>query len=112
VIEQEKSTNVLKDYYLLLFPTHYKTEGLPGSIIDAYTAGVPVIASRWQGFSDVILEGITGFGYEMKNQKELNNILVNLIDDSLVNIMRLNCIQEAQKYTPKNAISVLVDKLK
>jgi hypothetical protein len=48
----------------------------------------------------------------MKNQKELNNILVNLIDDSLVNIMRLNCIQEAQKYTPKNAISVLVDKLK
>ena len=112
VIDQEKSTSTLKDYYLLLFPTHYKTEGLPGSIIDAYSAGVPVIASRWQGFNDVIFEGITGFGYEMENQKELNNILVNLIDYSLVNTMRLNCIQEAQKYTPNNVISVLVDKLK
>ena len=78
----------------------------------AYSAGVPVIASRWQGFNDVIFEGITGFGYEMENQKELNNILVNLIDYSLVNTMRLNCIQEAQKYTPNNVISVLVDKLK
>ena len=35
VIEHSKSVEVIREYYLLLFPTRFKTEGIPGTIIDA-----------------------------------------------------------------------------
>ena len=34
----DKSTGVLKNYYALLFPTRFYTEGIPGTIIDAYAS--------------------------------------------------------------------------
>ena len=66
---------MLKNYFLLAFPTKFYTEGIPGTILDAYAAGVPVIASKWESFFDVIEEGKTGIGYEFDNQKELEKIL-------------------------------------
>ena len=56
----DKSVDVLKNYFALLFPTHYYTEGIPGTIIDAYAAGVPVISAKWENFGDIIEENITG----------------------------------------------------
>jgi hypothetical protein len=55
---------VLKDYFALLFPTHFYTEGIPGTVIDAYAAGIPVISAKWESYSDVIDEGVTGIGYK------------------------------------------------
>ena len=49
----DKSVEVLKDYFALLFPTRFYTEGIPGTIIDAYAAGVPVISARWESFSTI-----------------------------------------------------------
>lgn len=62
VIEYNKSVEVLQNYEILLFPTRYKTEGIPGTIIDAYFSGIPVIASKWDNFNEVIREGKTRFG--------------------------------------------------
>ncbi|MFR3494185.1 MAG: glycosyltransferase [Blautia sp.] len=43
-----QSTEVLKNYDALLFPTYYEGEGFAGTIIDAFAAGLPVIASDWK----------------------------------------------------------------
>ena len=48
-----------------IFPTRFTTEGIPGSIIDSYYAGVPVLASKWNSFDDVIEDGKTGVGLSL-----------------------------------------------
>src|SRR5690606_29973646 len=64
------SVDVLKKYFALLFPTQFKTEGIPGTIIDAYAAGLPVIASEWDSAHEIIDQGSTGYIYEfMRNSK-------------------------------------------
>ena len=82
--------NVIKGYYMLLFPTHFTTEGIPGTIIDSYAAGVPVIASKWDGFNDVIDNGVTGIGYQCLH----NECLQAAIEDA---IKSPNKIKEMKK---------------
>ena len=38
-MDSEKTVKTLENYYLLLFPTKFRTEGIPGTIIDALSAG-------------------------------------------------------------------------
>ncbi len=75
------SVETLKDYFALLFPTHYYTEGIPGTVIDAYAAGVPVIAPLWLNYKDVFEDGVTGWGYEFDNYKEFLKLLERVADN-------------------------------
>ena len=61
------SVDVLKSYFFLLFPTKCPGEGIPGTIIDAYAAGLPVVSSLYPNFAEIIDEGVTGLGYEFDN---------------------------------------------
>ena len=109
----EKSVEVLQNYFALLFPTRFYTEGIPGTIIDAYAAGVPVISARWENFSDVIDDGITGVGYDFFDVEKLKTLLLSFImDPSTINDMKIACIQKAQKYTTKVVIDILIKGLK
>lgn len=108
----DKSVDVLKDYFALLFPTKFYTEGIPGTILDAYAAGVPVISARWENFADVVDHGTTGVGYEFGNQAELLNILCQLYEKpELVHEMKKNCVFAAQKFTPSSVIKVITERI-
>lgn len=108
----DKSVEVLKDYFALLFPTHYYTEGIPGTIIDAYAAGIPVISARWQSFGDMITEDRTGLGYEFENTKDLEGkLLCAACEVDAFNRMKEYCLEYSQYFTPNDATKVIIDKL-
>jgi len=108
----DKSVEVLKDYFALLFPTRFYTEGIPGTIIDAYAAGVPAIAVKWESCSDVLEDGATGYVYAFGSQSELEGKLIYICQNSEKWIsMRRNCLEEAKKYTPEKVISIMIDRL-
>ncbi|MGO5542847.1 glycosyltransferase [Blautia sp. HCP3S3_H10_1] len=95
-----QTTNTLKNYFALLFPTKYYTEGIPGTIIDAYAAGVPVIASKWESFDDLVEEGKTGYGYEFGKSEQLTELLIKIASNPrLINSIKENCIKKAEDYT-------------
>ena len=101
----DKSVDILKEYYLLLFPTHFYTEGIPGTIIDAYAAGIPVISSKWESFCDVI-DDTVGIGYKFADVKELTENLNILKDKSnKIAFMKKECIKKAEEFLPKNVLS-------
>lgn len=50
----------LSHYDALLFPTQYDGEGFPGVVVEAYAAGLAVIASDWQDNAEVVIDGTTG----------------------------------------------------
>ncbi len=55
----------------MLFPTYWKGEGFPGVIIDAFVAGLPVIATDWNMNTEIIEDGVNGFIIEPKSSAAL-----------------------------------------
>lgn len=110
VVPFDKSVEILKDYFMMLFPTKAYTEGVPGTIIDAYAAGLPVLASRWESFNDVVEEGKTGIGFEFGSFEEMENTLETIIaNPQIITGMRAACTAKSQDYLPDKVFSVLTD---
>jgi len=108
----DKSVEILSGYFALLFPTQYFTEGIPGTIIDAYAAGVPVLSARWKSFADVVFDGYTGFGYPFENHNELLGLLDTIVSNPHKIIeLKKNCIQKAKDFLPENAIKPIIDRI-
>ena len=109
LVSFDKSVEVLKDYFALLFPTKFYTEGIPGTIIDSYASGLPVISAKWESYSDVVAEGITGIGYDFNDATQLEKILLKVIEkpDDLLS-MKVNCIHKAKDFSSESAIQVLI----
>ena len=112
VIPYYESSDVIKDYFFLLFPTRFYTEGIPGTIIDALAAGVPSVCSKWENYSDVIDDGVNGIGYEFMNNGELIKVLIYYADHPQeIYDMKRNCIVKAQSFSPQKVIEILTSRL-
>ena len=66
----------LTKYDVMLFPTHYYTEGLPGSVVDAYISGIPVIATKWKHATEFVDDGKSGFIIPFNNGQNILNELI------------------------------------
>lgn len=111
-IPSNLSIEVLKKYYLLLFPTRFQTEGLPGTIIDSFAAGVPVVAAEWEYCREMICDGVNGFIYPMYSISYLENILCEAFKHSdRVNEMKRKCLASTQDYMPERAMKILIENL-
>lgn len=61
VLQPDEIYAAMNDYDVLLLPTHYYTEGLPGSIVDAYISGLPVIVTEWKHSREFVEDGKSGY---------------------------------------------------
>lgn len=112
IIPADKSVEALKDYYALLFPTHYQFEGIPGTIIDALSAGVPVIARRWQYCDEMLVHGKTGYIYDFNEPEKLKDMILYAISHVQDTVqMKKNCIKEAEKYSEEYAMKLIAGQL-
>jgi len=108
----DKSTEVLKNYYALLFPTHFFTEGLPGTIIDAYAAGLPVIASNWENAGEFINDGKTGFIFNVHDIEGIKHSILKVLQNkNKYKEMKFNCLEQAKIFLPQRALKILFKKL-
>ncbi len=106
-----KTTDVLASYDLLLFPTFYDGEGFAGTIIDALSAGLPVIASNWRSNPEIINNNI-GRIFEVNNIKEMADDILELTNNSsLLLTMKKNCIHEAKKYEINCVMEILYNNI-
>lgn len=107
----DESTEVLKNYFALLFPTYYEGEGFAGTLIDAFAAGVPVIASDWKYNAEIVVDGQLGYIYSLKDEDGFKNILKRIsTGDCSVHSMKKECLNSAEKYLPENVLECLLNK--
>lgn len=105
-ISPDLSVETLCNYYLLLFPTYYKGEGLAGTILDAMAAGVPVITTEWHNNTEIIQDAINGYLVPIQDSQSIANILYHLaITNTMLLDLRKNCLQVALRYTPDQIIT-------
>lgn len=109
LVPYDQSVEVLSPYFVLLFPTKFYTEGIPGTIIDAYASGVPVVAAKWESFGDVIDDHSTGIGYRFDDQESFISVLEDIADKPQdILDMKVNCLKKAKEFSPQTAMNVLL----
>ncbi|MEL7222020.1 MAG: glycosyltransferase family 4 protein [Bacteroidota bacterium] len=67
VVQRDQINAYLQAYDVLLLPTYFSGEGYPGAIIEAYSLGLPVIATQWRAIPEIVKDGQTGRLIEPKN---------------------------------------------
>lgn len=112
-VDASESVQTLKAYDALLFPTKWWGEGVPGTIIDAYCAGIPVLASDWNANRELVFHKSTGLVYPTDEIVTLNDaiewVLAHRAETSQ---MRGNCLREARKFAPEAVISQIIAEVK
>ncbi len=103
--------SILANYYCLLFPTYYHGEGTPHSVIEAFMAGLPVIASDWAYNKEVVSDNKTGLIFKL-NTNELYEKIIWAINNSLkIGEFSKNCLLESKKYNIDNLLKPLLTNL-
>lgn len=100
--------NILAKYEFLIFPTKYYTEGFPGTILDAYISGLPVIVSEWKYAKEFVVDGKTGVIAPFDDDSGFINEVIKLLDNpEILEELRAGSRLEARKYSPENAWEIL-----
>ena len=104
IVDFDKSVDIIKGYYLTVFPTLYYTEGIPGTILDSFAAGVPVLSSEWESCFDIMNDRV-GITYSFNNDEALYEKLCYAIENpEVINAMKTECIKEAKKYSSDEVV--------
>lgn len=112
MVPYDQSVEAIKKYYALLFPTYWDGEGFPGTIVDAFSAGIPVVGTDWNCNGEIIENKRNGILYPNEEIKDLKEAIKWLIDnkDSMTQ-MKKQCIESAKKYQPDEYIDRIVRKI-
>lgn len=114
ILKPEEIVSFLaSNYDVMIFPTRYPGEGCPGAIIDAYMAGLPVIATDWKYNNEFVKDGITGV--LISNEKVDDQIVKQIVrlykNPSLIIEMKQQAHKEALRYSAYNAWEIIKDKI-
>lgn len=109
LLSPDKIHSTLLNYDLMLLPTKYYTEGFPGTVLDSYIAGIPVIVSEWKHSHEFVNNGVTGIIVPFENnQIYFNEAIFKLYKDrDMLTRMKYAAYQEAEKYSEDAAWYVL-----
>ena len=109
VLQPAEIHQTLSQYDVMLLPTHYYTEGLPGSIVDAYISGIPVIATEWKHAHEFIEDGKSGFIIPFENGEGvlIERILKLESDRHLLSEMQKYALEKRNEFAPPVLVSYL-----
>jgi len=99
VLPADKVLHTLNKYDVVLLPS-YK-EGYPGIIIEAYSLGIPVIASNLKGISEIINPYKTGILVEPKSTQDLT-VAIQFFDQE--NYIKLSTYAYSHFYNFESSI--------
>ena len=98
-IEPEAVPAVLARHDALVFPSTWPGEGLPGAVVEALQAGMPVIAARWRAIEELVEDGRSGLVVEPRSSADLARAMVRLVeDDALVARLSAGALERGAHY--------------
>ena len=111
IVDYDKSVDVLKSFFALLFPTYYEGEGFAGTILDAFASGVPVIASDWKYNAEIVNDNV-GFIYSIGDKQAFLKLLKSIAENPAILLdKKVQCLTEAERYKPENVVRILIERM-
>lgn len=99
-IAPENVSAVLAEHDALLLPTYHEGEGLPGSIVEAFQHGLPVIASRWRAIPELVIPAVNGLLVEPRDASALAAAMQRLVsEDSLFQELRDGALATGREHS-------------
>lgn len=108
-LQPDEIYKVLSDYDVMLLPTHYYTEGLPGTVVDAYISGIPVIVTEWKHSHEFVEDGYSGYIIPFENGED---ILINRVVEiegnrQLLRELKKNVLNKRKEFTPPIIVDLI-----
>lgn len=99
----------LSQYDVMLLPTHFYTEGLPGSIVDAYISGIPVIVTEWKHSHEFVEDGKSGYIVSFENglPEMIEKVLLLEKDRDLLRRLKDNVLVKRMEFKPPTLNHIL-----
>lgn len=112
VLPPDSVNSVLPNYDCMVFPTYYSGEAFPGVVVDAYVAGIPVIASDWHDNREVIEDGETGVIVPAKDLNNLKKAIRCLLESpTAVARMKQSAAKKALEYHVDRVVPQLLTQM-
>ncbi|MCA0132686.1 glycosyltransferase family 4 protein [Winogradskyella alexanderae] len=100
IVYHGKQTNIPEHLYkrdVFVLPTYYR-EGVPRSILEALSVGLPIITTNTPGCKETVKKGYNGILIEPQNQKSLNDAMEFFLKNKhLIEEMGINSRKYAQE---------------
>jgi glycosyltransferase involved in cell wall biosynthesis len=78
-VSRNDIVNLYQNAHLFVFPSHY--EGLPGSLLEAMSCELPIVATKVPGNIELIEHNVNGILVPPKNVGALTEAILKLLDD-------------------------------
>ena len=112
VLDPRAIQKTLAQHDVMLFPTGYGGEGFPGVVIDAYSAGIPVVATRWRYAAEVIEDDRTGLIVESRDAENLAVAITRLLEEeTLLRRLKSGARERAESYHVDAVIPSLLERM-
>lgn len=102
-LPHEHVARVLADHDVLVFPSTYEGEGLPGIVVEALQAGLPVIATRWRALPELVNDEASGLLVPPRAPVALAAAMTRLaLDDALFAQLRVGAAERGRELDASN----------
>ena len=83
---------------------------MPGTIIDALSAGLPIVARRWEFCDDMIDNMRTGLVYEFNQPEKLEEKIKFAIENpTVIANMKMKCLDKAIEYSENCVMDKIIE---
>lgn len=105
----DEITDTMCQHDVMLLPTRYYTEGVSGTMLDAFIAGLPIIATDWVNARDCIEDGVNGFivPFDAPETKFIEKVMTLYQDRTLLQTMKQSSRESAQEFSEEHAWETL-----
>lgn len=91
----------LAEHDVLVFPSYHDGEGLPGIVIEAMQAGLPVIATRFRALGDLVEDGVNGLLVAPRDVAALSAAMLRLNGDpALCARLSMGAVRTGEAHRP------------
>jgi len=106
LLDNDENYDILASYDAMLFPTFHCGEGFAGIFIDAFMAGLPVIATDWSLNGEIISDGETGIIVANRNAEKLADAMERVIlSPDIIRNMAERCQKECMNFDTDHVVT-------
>lgn len=111
-VEGDNVYTLLNQYDLLLLPTRWKAEGVPGVLVEGKIAGLPAVVSDWNYNAEIVEQGVSGMVLEQLDAEALTRAIQSIDEDrELLTRLKQGAVQSAEAYMVDPYVDELLSQL-